>query len=72
MQTIVSIPGIHCEGCAALIKDVSSDFPSVTHADVDLATKRVTIDHAEDFPFEEWKQEIESLDPKYRVQTLPL
>jgi hypothetical protein len=29
MQTHVSIPGIHCASCAALIKDVSSEFSSI-------------------------------------------
>ena len=69
MQTIISIPGIHCESCASLIKDVSSEFPSVINTDVDLAAKQVTIDHDDHFPFEEWKKEIESLNPAYHVQS---
>ncbi len=68
MQTTVSIPGIHCTSCAALIRDVSSEFPSIKHVDVDLASKNVTIDHDEHFDMEKWTEEIESLDDKYKVQ----
>ena len=47
--TKVSIPGIHCEGCAKLIKDVTSDYPLITNVDVDLNTKTVTLEHDPDF-----------------------
>jgi copper chaperone CopZ len=67
MQTIVSIPGIHCDACAALIKDVSSEFSSIKNVDVDIDTKKVTLDHEEDFDLQRWKNEIESLDKKYAV-----
>ncbi len=67
MQTIVSIPGIHCDSCAAIIKDVGSEFPSITNIDVDTETKKVTLDHDENFDFEQWKSEIESIDKNYAV-----
>lgn len=67
MQTIVSIPGIHCASCAALIKDVSSEFPSIKSVNVDVDTKMVTLDHDERFDIRKWTEEIESLDPKYKV-----
>lgn len=70
MQTIVSIPGIHCSGCAALIKDVSSDFPAIQTIDIDLDTKHVTIDHDDRFDMATWSAEIESLDEKYKVQSI--
>lgn len=66
-----SIPGIHCDGCARLIKDVSADVPGVSRVDIDLATKRVTIEHGEAFNMEQWKTEIEALNPKYVVQPTP-
>ncbi len=69
MQTTVSIPGIHCASCAALIKDVSSEFPSIQNVDVNIDNKNVTIEHAEDFDLRKWTQEIESLDPKYKVHS---
>jgi len=69
MKTTVRIPGIHCEGCSSLIKDVSGDNPSVQSVEVDLATKNVTIEHDDAFDLAAWTTEIESLDPKYAVQS---
>lgn len=68
MKTTVSIPGIHCSGCAALIKDVSSEFRAITNADVNLDTKIVTLDHDGNFDMQKWSQEIEGLDAKYKIQ----
>ncbi len=67
MQTTVSIPGIHCASCAALIKDVSSEFPSIKNIDVDINTKKVTVEHDESFDKQKWTEEIEALDEKYKV-----
>lgn len=67
MQTTVSIPGIHCAACATLIKDVSSEFPQIEKADVDIDTKKVTLEHGDDFDLYKWTQEIETLDPKYKI-----
>jgi copper chaperone CopZ len=67
MHTTVSIPGIHCPACSALIKDVSGDFPSIQTIDVNVDTKKVTIDHDENFDLQTWTDEIESLDDKYKV-----
>lgn len=70
MQTTVSIPGIHCASCSALIKDVSSEFASIKNVDVDIDAKKVTLDHDESFDLQQWKSEIESLDRKYAVFSL--
>lgn len=70
MQTSVSIPGIHCPSCAALIKDVSSEYPAITNAEVDIDTKKVILDHDESFDMEKWKEEIEGLDEKYKVHPI--
>lgn len=67
MQTTVSIPGIHCASCAALIKDVSSEFPSIKSVNVDVETKIVTLDHDERLDMKKWSTEIEALDPKYKI-----
>ncbi len=67
MNTTVSIPGIHCASCAALIKDVSSEFPSIKNIDVDVDTKNVIIDHDESLNMQKWTEEIEALDPKYKI-----
>ncbi len=69
MTTTVSIPGIHCLACSALIKDVSTEFPAIKHVDVDIDTKKVTLDHDESFDMQKWSEEIEALDPKYKVHS---
>ncbi|OGJ59106.1 hypothetical protein A2881_03510 [Candidatus Peribacteria bacterium RIFCSPHIGHO2_01_FULL_55_13] len=71
MQTTISIPGMHCASCATLIKDVSSEFPQIQKADVNVETKIVTIEHAEDFDFAAWKTEIEALGDTYKVLLKP-
>ncbi len=68
MQTTLSIPGIHCESCAALIKDVSSEFPQITMVDVNVDTKMVKIHHDESLDIQKWSQEIESLGDTYKIQ----
>lgn len=70
MITKVSIPGIHCPSCAALIKDVSSDFPSIETVDVNIDSKIVTIHHNNDFSIQKWSEEIEALDPTYGIHPL--
>lgn len=67
MNTTVSIPAIHCEGCAMLIKDVSSEFPAIARTDVDVATKRVTLEHDDSFDLAAWTAEIQSANPSYVV-----
>lgn len=69
MQTTVSIPGIHCAACATLIKDVSSEFPQIQKADVDIDTKKVTLEHGEDFDLSKWTEEIETLGDTYKVES---
>jgi len=71
MKTItVSIPGIHCDACSMLIKDVSSEFPAIANVEVDIATKQVTLEHDENFDVQKWKEEIESLDEKYKIHAV--
>ena len=68
MQTTVSIPGIHCASCAALIKDVSGEFPAIVNVQVDINTKKVILEHDDSFDIERWTAEIEGIDPAYTVQ----
>lgn len=68
MQTIVSIPGMHCASCANLIKDVSSEFPQIQNVDIDMSSKKVTLEHNEDFDFQKWSDELKAIDPKYAVE----
>jgi copper chaperone CopZ len=70
MTTRVSIPGIHCEGCARLIKDVSGDYPAIAKLDVDLQAKTVTIQHEPAFDLAAWTKEIEALNEAFKVNIL--
>lgn len=70
MHTTVKIPGIHCQSCAALIKDVSQDFLSIRNADVDLASKIVTLEHDGRFDLSAWSKAVEGLNASYKVQAL--
>lgn len=69
MQTIISIPGIHCNSCATLIKDVSSEFPSIQNVNVDIEGKKVTLEHSGELDIKKWVEEIESLGDTYQVQS---
>lgn len=70
MMTTVSIPGIHCASCAALIKDVSTGFPAITKVDVNLESKTVTLEHPDAFDLAPWTTEVESLGEAYNVVPL--
>lgn len=70
MKTIFSIPGMHCNSCISLIKDVSGDFPSIQNLEVNLDSKKVEIDHTESFDKNLWIKEIEALGETYKVQTI--
>lgn len=67
MKTTVSIPGMHCNSCAEMIKEVSSEFPAVQDVNVDLDSKKVSIEHEDDFDTRLWVKEIESLGEDYKV-----
>ena len=71
MTTTISIPGIHCASCSALIKDVSSEFPAIKNIEVDIESRKVTLDHDDSFDMQKWTQEIEALDEKYKIHPLP-
>lgn len=71
MHMTVSIPGIHCASCAALIKDVSSEFPSIQKVEVNIEGKTVTLEHSAAFDLQKWTRDVEALDEKYKVHPLP-
>jgi len=67
MQTTVSIPGIHCMLCAALVRDASYSFPSIRSVDIDPQEKSVTIAHKKQFDLRLWSRAIQALNPAFRV-----
>jgi copper chaperone CopZ len=70
MQTTVSIPGIHCAACATLIKDVSSEFPQIQNVEVNEETKKVSLEHSEDFDLSKWIEEVQLLGDTYTVHPI--
>jgi copper chaperone CopZ len=68
MQTIhLTIPGMHCASCAALIKDVSADFPAIQSVDVNLQTKTVTLECQPELDVAALSTAIESLGDAYKI-----
>lgn len=67
MKSTVTIPGMSCGSCAALVKEVSGDMPSVQSTEVDMKSKKVSIEHGEDFNLDAWIKEIEALGGEYKV-----
>lgn len=65
MKTTFSVPGIHCSGCAALIADITGDFPQITNVAVDPVTKTVTLDHAEGYDLAGWRAAISAHGERY-------
>lgn len=70
MRTSVVIPGIHCNACETLIRDISSDFPAIGRLTIDLKQKRVEVDHDQNFNFTDWSTALAELGPKYKPQLL--
>ena len=70
MQTLVSVPGIHCPSCAALLKDVSSEFPAITQVEVNVVQKTVSLEHDAALDFEAWAAEVATLGDAYKVRVI--
>lgn len=67
MKTVVSVPGLHCNSCTLLVKDVSSEFPAIKDVNINLTTKRVEIDHTDDLDITAWTKAVEALGEQYAV-----
>lgn len=67
--TTISISGMHCASCKALIEDVAGEMPGVTSCSVDVAAGRGVIEHDERFNLHDLAKEIESLG-EYRVSAV--
>ena len=70
-RTTLAITGMHCASCAALIKDVSSEFPAIKSVNVDLASKKVTLEYEDDFDLAKWQAEIKGLGETYKISPKP-
>lgn len=69
-KTTLSIKGMHCASCKALIEDVAGDIKGIKSCIVDLKGGTAAVEHAEKKDIEELKKEIESIGD-YKVMVKP-
>lgn len=72
MHTTLTVSGIHCASCTALIKDVSQDFPAIHSVNVDLGKQTVTLEHDHTLDLHAWSKTVEGLNDSYHVRVPPL
>ncbi len=61
MKTTITIRGMHCGSCKALIEDASKDGTGVTACVVDLKKGNAEVEHESTLNIDLLKQEIEGL-----------
>jgi copper chaperone CopZ len=61
MITTITITGMHCASCKALLEDVIGDVPGVTRCTVDSEKSTGTIEHDDTFTPENLEQAISEL-----------
>ncbi len=61
MQTRVTIKGMHCPSCKALIEDVCSEIPGIISCSVNYESGETIIDHNEMVDWENFIKEIKNL-----------
>ncbi|XOU94016.1 MAG: cation transporter [Candidatus Kerfeldbacteria bacterium] len=59
MKTTISIKGMHCSSCKALIEDICQDIEGVESCNVDESTDKALINHKENLDLQILKKEIE-------------
>jgi copper chaperone CopZ len=69
MKTVLTITGMHCQACQALIEEVCNDVAGVVRCNVNLNEGYAEIEHARTLNVPLLKQEIERVG-SYKV-TLP-
>jgi copper chaperone CopZ len=69
MKTVLTITGMHCKACQALIEEVCNDVAGVVRCTVNLNEGHAEIVHERTLNFHLLKQEIERVGP-YKV-TVP-
>ncbi|MBS3130805.1 heavy-metal-associated domain-containing protein [Candidatus Woesearchaeota archaeon] len=60
MKTTISVKGMHCASCKALIEDACSDIKGVKSCKVDLKAGKAVVEH-DNADLKALKKEIESL-----------
>lgn len=67
MKKVITIKGTHCPSCKALIEDVCKDSKGVKSCNVDYKSGKTEIEYDNNFDFESFKKEIESLGD-YKIE----
>jgi len=57
----MTIKGTHCKSCKLLIEDVCKEIKGAASCAVSFETGETKIEHDENFDFEAFKKEVESL-----------
>lgn len=65
-QTRITIQGMYCESCNALIEEVCLELPGVKRCAADFKTGIAILEHDKAFDAEKLREEIQSLGP-YQV-----
>lgn len=67
MLTKIKVSGMHCNSCANLIKDISSDIKGIKSFRIDFETGNGEVEHEGADDLEELKKEIEKLGQEYKI-----
>ena len=65
--TAINIKGTHCNSCKLLIEDVCREINGATSCTVNFETGETKIKHDENFDWETFKKEVESLGA-YKIE----
>jgi len=65
--TTINIKGTHCNSCKLLIEDVCKEIKGTKSCTVNFETGDTTIEHDENFDWETFKKEVESLGA-YKIE----
>ncbi len=66
MKKTITITGMHCGSCKALIEDVAGDVPGVVSCTLDMATGKTDVEYTDTLNWDDLKKEIEAAGA-YRV-----
>lgn len=67
MKTQFKVTGMDCHACKAMIEDVATDFPEITHCDVDFKTGLGNLEYKEGFDLNKFKSAVDAVG-KYKLE----
>lgn len=69
MKIQFKVTGMHCNSCKAMIEDIATDFPDITHCEVDFKSGLGSLECQDGFDINKFKVAIEEVD-KYKLEFL--